>query len=242
LRWISLAPSLIQVVCSLAAAESVKPDDRLIDVFSQLREGRPQTVVLYGTSLTAGGAWAGAMRDWLEERYPGLVTFVNSGGPGQTSDWGVAQLDTRVLAHRPDLVLIEFSYNDAHRRFNMPLERSAANLDAMLRRIRLADDRAAIVLQTMTAPWDATRENPPASSRPELEAFNDGYRRLASAQALPLLDHDRSWRRLAAEDRPQYETWLPDGSHPTAEGSLAVTWPTVRRFLEAAQSAAEGGD
>lgn len=231
--------ALVVLACHPAAVQAVEPDRRLVEVFRQLREDRPQTVVVYGTSLTAGGAWTGAMRDWFEERYPGRIAFINSGGPGQTSEWGAAELDARVLAHRPNLVLIEFSYNDAHRRFDMPLARSEENLRAMVERLRAADDRTAIVPQTMTAPWDATETNPAASSRPRLEAYNDGYRRLATEQGLTLLDHDATWRRLAAEDRAQYEAWLPDGSHPTPAGSLAVTWPTIRRLLEAADTAAK---
>ena len=99
------------------------PDRRFKEFFNQLRTGNTQKVVVYGTSLTAGGAWVGAMEEWFEKCYPGQVTVINSGGPGENSDWAVAHLSEKVLAHDPSLVFIEFSYNDAHDKFQMPLER-----------------------------------------------------------------------------------------------------------------------
>src|SRR6478736_3083366 len=75
-------------------------------VFRNLDAGKKQTVVVYGTSLTAGGAWAGAVQKWFEKQYPGLVNFINSGGPGQNSDWGKANLKAKVLDHRPDLIFL----------------------------------------------------------------------------------------------------------------------------------------
>ena len=208
-------------------------------VFRNLDAGKKQTVVVYGTSLTAGGAWAGAVQKWFEKQYPGLVNFINSGGPGQNSDWGKANLKAKVLDHRPDLVLLEFSYNDAHEKFKMPVERGAGNLDAMVRAIRDQNAEAAIVLQTMNAPWDAPTGKRPASSRPQLEAFNDNYRRYAQAHHLPLLDHYSSYKRLLDTEPDKYHRWLPDGSHPKAEASLAITWPAIRDFLEKARAAAK---
>lgn len=225
----------------LTPAMAVEPDERLVAVMRRLDAGQRQTVVVYGTSLTHGGAWAEATRDWFEQRYPGQVTFVNSGGPGRNSDWGVEHLGPRVLQHAPDLVFVEFSYNDAHVKFKMPVDRGAANLSTIVERIGAANPQAAIVLQTMTSPWDATADNPPATSRPQLDAFNDNYRRFAETHHVPLLDHDRAWSRLRDTDRDRYEAYLPDGSHPTREGSLAITWPAVRELLESARSRAEGG-
>src|SRR5690349_11253996 len=75
--------------------------------FRSLAAGKKQTVVVYGTSLTHGGAWANATKQWFDQTYPGQVTFINSGGPGQNSDWGLANLKAKVLDHHPDLVFVE---------------------------------------------------------------------------------------------------------------------------------------
>jgi hypothetical protein len=49
---------------------------RLID---NLRSGNRQTVITYGTSLTAGGAWVQQLQAALDSSYPGKVKVINSG-------------------------------------------------------------------------------------------------------------------------------------------------------------------
>ncbi len=82
-----------------------------------LEAGRAQTIVTYGTSLTAGGAWPALLQGVLDRKYPGLATVINSGEGGQWSAWGVQNLEERVLQKNPDAVFIEFGINDAVLRF-----------------------------------------------------------------------------------------------------------------------------
>jgi hypothetical protein len=51
---------------------------------TKLDAGEKQTVVTYGTSLTAGGAWVAQVREALSKKYPGRLTVINS---GQGSMW-----------------------------------------------------------------------------------------------------------------------------------------------------------
>lgn len=206
--------------------------------FRNLASGKNQTVVVYGTSLTHGGAWANAARQWFDQTCPGKVAFINSGGSGENSDWGLANLKTKVLDHHPDLVFIEFSYNDAHDKFKMPVERGATNLRRIVDGIRAQNPDAVIVLQTMNVGWDAPNGNRSFSVRPGLERCNDNYRQLAREQGLPLLDHHPAWKKLKETDPLLFQRYLPDGTHPTAEGSLAVTWPAIKAWLEASRKAA----
>lgn len=209
-------------------------------IFRKLEAGQPQTVVVYGTSLTHGGRWASATKAWFDKTYPGKVKFINSGGPGENSDWGLANLQTKVLDFYPDLVFVEFSYNDAHQKFQMPVERGAANLQKIVEGIRSRNPDATVVLQTMNVGWDAPNGKGSLSIRPNLEVFNDNYRNLARAQNLPLLDHYTAWKTLKETEPEKYQRYIPDGTHPVAEGSLAVTWPTVKAWLEAGRRAAKG--
>lgn len=208
--------------------------------FANLRAGKAQTVVLYGTSLTAGGAWSVATKEWFAEHFADKATVINSAGPGQNSQWGVANLNERVLAHQPDLVLIEFSYNDAHEKFKLTVEQAAKNLDAIVRGIKARRPTCDIVLQVMNANWDGNSDKKPMSSRPQLTAFNDNYRAYAKANQLPLIDHFPTWQALKDKDPERFHSFVPDGTHPTKEGSLAVTWPAVKALLErAAQASAK---
>jgi lysophospholipase L1-like esterase len=204
-------------------------------VFKNLKAGKPQTVVLYGTSLTAQGAWAGALKEWFQTAYPKQVTVLNTAGPGQCSDWGLQNLGEKVLKHKPDLVFIEFSYNDAHEKFKMSLPKGKENLDAMVKAIHAQNPDTTIVLQIMNIGWDAPNGNRSLSVRPQLLAFNENYRVYAKEQELPLLDHFIAWNQLK-ETKPEiFQSLVSDGSHPTKEGSLLYTWPLVKNWLETAR-------
>jgi lysophospholipase L1-like esterase len=231
----ALRPFLLLCLLAAAAAGEVLPTT----CFANLAAGKAQTVVLYGTSLTAGGEWAVATKAWFAERFPGKATVINSAGPGQNSQWGLANLEERVLAHQPDLVLIEFSYNDAHEKFKLTVAQAAANLDAIVRGIRAKRPACDLVLQVMNANWDAPNDKRAMSSRPQLAAFNDNYRAYAKANALPLIDHFPAWQALKERDPELFQRYLPDGTHPTKEASLAVTWPAVKGLLERAAQAAK---
>lgn len=225
--------SLLLVLTAIGA----HADDPLpTSVFRNLQAGKKQTVIVYGTSLTHGGAWTEATKQWFDTRFPGQVTFINSGGPGQNSDWGLANLKAKVLDHQPDLVFIEFSFNDAHEKFALPVERGAENLDKIVRGIRAQNAETAIVLQIMNAAWDAPNGKRSLSSRPQLDAFNDNYRRYAREHNLPLIDHFPAWQQLKETDPDRFHGLLPDGTHPTREGSLEMTWPAIQELLEKSRS------
>ena len=105
---------------------------RLID---RLRQGSKQTVVAYGTSLTKVGAWVDQLRTVFNEQFPGQVNLINGAQGGANSDWGVENLQEKVLRHRPDCVFIEFSINDAVGSRRMSLEHARNNLNQMIDRI-----------------------------------------------------------------------------------------------------------
>jgi lysophospholipase L1-like esterase len=239
----SLASLLIIAngLVSIPDACAADPEPAPVAIFKNLEAGKNQTVVAYGTSLTHSGGWAIATKKWFETEYPGKVKFINSGGPGQNSDWGLSNLQAKVLAHQPDLVFIEFAYNDAHDKFNMPVERGAENLKKIVDGIRAQNPEVTIVLQTMNVGWDAPNGNRSLSVRPEHELYNDNYRKFAREEHLPLLDHYVAWKKLKETDVATYRRYIPDGTHPGGEGSLAVTWPGVKAWLEAAQAAARQG-
>jgi lysophospholipase L1-like esterase len=208
------------------------------DFFRSLEAKKPQVVVLYGTSLTAGGAWASAFKKWFDQEYPGLVTVFNNSGSGKNSQWAVENLDEKILKVRPDLVLMEFSYNDAHDKFNMSVKDGWQNLDRMVKKMKQEKPETVIVLQVMNVGWDAPNGNKSASARPKLQEFNDNYRRYAQENSLPLIDHYPIWLKLKEEEADKFQQFVPDGTHPSAEGSLAVTWPAVKAFFTQAQQAA----
>ena len=236
-RHTGLAVFLVILVALVSCVSGFSADTNpaLAKFFKRLRAGEKQTVVTYGTSVTKYGAWVDMLQKWFDGKFPGQVTIVNNGGPGQNSTWGAAQVQPQVLDHKPDLVFIEFAVNDAHTRFNLPVETARKNLDAMIAAIQAQNPDAAIVLQTMNAFWDCT--NPggftsAGSSRPKLEEYNDNYRACAKERGLALIDNYPDWAKFKKEHYDQFQIFLPDGTHPNKDGVRTVMWPNVERFLE----------
>jgi acetyl esterase/lipase len=192
----------------------------------RLEAGRPQTVVAYGTSLTAGGAWVGQLREALDARWPGLATVVNSGESSMWSKWGVEQLDERVIAKKPDAVLIEFAINDALRDSKIPVAAARANLVTMIERILAAKPETEVILMTM---------NPPVGMhlkwRPAIADYYEMYRSVARERGLRLIDHAANWAAILADDRARFDRYIPDGVHPETEGCREVITPALLKSL-----------
>lgn len=223
------------LAAALTASAATPADPALATFFAKLRAGEKQSVVAYGTSVTRDGAWVKLMDDWFAQKFPGQVTVINSGGRGQNSVWGLANVEPQVLAHHPGLVFIEFGINDAHERFKLPVEQCRKNLDGIIAAIRAQNSDTAIVLQTMNALWDAPNGFKTAdTSRPHLNDYYENYRAAARALRLPLVDNYPAWLKMKQTDYAHFQALLPDGTHPNKNGSLEVTWPAVRALLETA--------
>ncbi len=198
-----------------------------------LAAGQPRKVVVYGTSLTAGGAWVGAMDSWLAGKYPGLLTVVNSGLSGKNSAEGVARLADKVLAHQPDTVFIEFAMNDAFLYSDgtprLTVAEARANLETMIDAIKAQNPAAEIILQTMNTVWDSPAgSNASASLRPDLPAYYAMYREVAAARELLLIDHHPNWAALQGNDPATFQAYVPDGVHPVAQGLEDVSLPLLK--------------
>jgi lysophospholipase L1-like esterase len=121
----------------------------------RLKAGELLTVVAFGDSITAGGdATAPALIYWqrwlaaLRERYPrAKITGVNGATGGDTTVQGLARLEEKVLALKPDLVLVAFGMNDQNVG-SVPLERFEANLQEIVDRIRKETPAEVILLSS----------------------------------------------------------------------------------------------
>ncbi len=240
---VRLLPILL-AACAMPALSAEAPGEALpTAVFRHLGEGKNQTVVVYGTSLSINGEWARALRAWFGKEYPGKVTFINSAQGGMHSSWGVKNLGERVLAKNPDLVFIEFSANDAASKHRISLEKSEANLDHMVKALRAGNPKVDIVLQTMNPAWDSPTNTAKkyGSDRPNLEAYYDVVRRYARKRGLPLVDNYPNWVRMRGKSPEKFRKAVPDGIHPHRESSLEITWPAVRDLMERARGGQSAG-
>ena len=193
---------------------------------TNLEAGRPQALVAYGTSLTAGGAWVGQLEAALKAHWPYLVTVMNRGAGGASSKWGVDELDVRVIVMKPDTVLIEFAINDAALGSGISVEQARENLTNMVDRILAAKAGTEVVLMTMNRPYDVN-----LGERPEIGKYYEMYREVAKERGLMLVDHEANWEALRAKDPARIQKYLPDGIHPSPEGCREVITPALLKAL-----------
>ena len=200
--------------------------DNKSKLVSNLESGKMQTVVAYGTSLTASGAWVGQLQATLDRRYPGKVKVINSGADGMSSEWGVENLDQRVIAKKPNTVFIEFAINDAFLSYKTTVNQARRNLENMIDRILAANPACEIILMVMNPPLGTHLE-----SRPNFRDYYQMYRDVARERGLPLIDHYPSWEKILSQMPSLFKRYIPDGIHPGVQGCRMVVTPIIVKSL-----------
>ncbi|PKL29796.1 MAG: lysophospholipase [Spirochaetae bacterium HGW-Spirochaetae-10] len=150
----------------------------------RLANGESLTVVVYGTSLTERGAWPELMQAELHRRYKGRIHLINGAMSGQTSKWGVMNIEDRVIQKRPDVLFIEFAINDAHRRFEIDVDDTRRNFRRMVQRVKKALPECEIILMTMSDAKGEAEYN----RQFRLHEYYQAVRDVAAENGLTLID------------------------------------------------------
>jgi acyl-CoA thioesterase I len=179
-------------------------------------------IVTLGTSLTARGGWQGPLGDQLTRCLAKPVDVVNHGKSGANSRWGVGEVAT-VAAARPDIVLIEFSANDATLHGGLSLAASRDNITSIVNGLRAQRADVRIVLMAMN-PMNGLH----GVMRPALDTYYDLYRDLAATLRVEFIDHRPAWQRLEAH---ALEAAIPDGVHPKEREAAEIIAPTLARAI-----------
>ncbi len=119
--------------------------DKLHRVLARLKARKPVTITLLGDSISTGcnaSGWAKvapyqpAFQDLLvlnlKSVYGGEITLKNLSVGGMDSAWGLKNID-KVIATKPNLVILAFGMNDAVGR---PAEQFKENTDGMIQAVR----------------------------------------------------------------------------------------------------------
>ncbi|MBL4886676.1 MAG: SGNH/GDSL hydrolase family protein [Planctomycetaceae bacterium] len=216
--------AMLLALCFLSASISQAAEkSRLVE---NLHSGKQQTVVTYGTSLTAGGAWVRQLGQELERAYPGKANVINSGSGGMWSTWGVDNLDKRVIQKKPDTVLIEFAINDAFLNYKTSVDLAQSNLENMIDRILKSNPDCEIVLMVMNPPIGVH-----LTRRPKIKEYYQMYREVAQARKLLLIDHYPKWETILKDNPDLFNKYVPDGIHPNPQGCKAVITPQIVKSL-----------
>ncbi|MEY4817227.1 MAG: hypothetical protein RLZZ162_4300, partial [Verrucomicrobiota bacterium] len=194
-RLLALFALLGLTFASAASAAAPPATPRFI---TALRAGTPQHVVIYGTSLSKGGAWVPQLQATFDARFPSLVTLTNSARGGQHSGWGATHVDSAVVALKPDVVFIEFAINDAVTRFDLSLDTIRRNVDTLLDRIAAGLPSSEVILQIMNPAFGKAEGE--SAHRRNQDAYQQIYRDAAKRRGLLLVDHSVAWNHLLAAE------------------------------------------
>lgn len=208
-------------------AYGVFPQTNLV---SNLKLGKDQFVVVYGTSLSSGShgeSWMSEVANKLNTKYKGKISYSLSGKGGMWSTWGVKHLEDSVIAKRPDAVFIEFGINDAFNEYNTSPELARLNLEYMIDRIKLDNPKCEIILQVMNMPVGKS-----ADYRPNLIDYYNMYREVANRRRVLLIDHYPNWQNLLDEGTEKFLRYVPDGIHPSDESGKKLIAPQIIKSLE----------
>jgi lysophospholipase L1-like esterase len=191
-----------------------------------LEAGKHQTVITYGTSLTAGGAWVKQLQQALNRSYPGKAKVINSGKGAMWSKWGVDNLEKRVINKKPDTIFIEFAINDAYLPYKTSVKQAQSNLENMMEKILKDNPKCEIILMVMNPPIGVHLQH-----RPKIKEYYEMYRNVAKDLKLLLIDHYPKWEKILNEDPDLFNKYVPDGIHPGAEGCKIVIIPNITKAL-----------
>lgn len=199
-------------------------------LIKNLSQGKKQTLVVYGTSLTAapgGKAWVKFVDSVLNGKYQNNLKVYNAAKSAMWSTWGVQHLEDSVISKKPDAVLIEFSINDAFLDYRTSPAVASLNLNYMIDRIKLDNPDCEVILQVMNIPLNVSAEK-----RPRLAEYNQVYRNIAKARKLLLIDHYPNWERILSQGKEVYLKYVPDGIHPDEKSARSVIAPFILKKLE----------
>jgi len=181
-------------------------------------------IVTLGTSLSARGGWQEPLSRALGACLNRDVAVTNLAESGMTSQWGLTQID-KVIAERPDIVLVEFAVNDADVTEFMSLAGSAANMSEIVSRLRESETHPAVYVMAMS-PVSGLR----GMIRPFLAQYEDAHAEVARKLGAGFIDHRPAWAKLSDEE---IATAIPDGTHPDPATTSRVIVPGLVHALAA---------
>jgi lysophospholipase L1-like esterase len=222
------------LVASPVLAAEAKPGS-FADFDARAKAGEKLNVVFFGASLTWGAnasdpvetSYRAVVRDRFEQEYPAAhFRFRDSAIGGTGSQLGAFRLDRDVLAHKPDLVFVDFTANDG---ITSTDPETLASYESILR--RLATAGIPVVQVAFPFQWDIDTKKLPgmarlAAHRALSQAYGDGW-------------GDAVTRICQSVDQKKYtpkDLWVTDGVHPHDAGYrefAAAAWDGYQAAVKA---------
>ncbi len=203
----------------------------------------PAVLVAFGDSTTAKRGDLEIYAEILQRELPqkGLpVRVVNAGVGGHNTDHAQARFEADVLAHNPDIVVIQFGINDAAVDVwkdppatmpRVPMDRYVKNLRHFVGTLKARKVQVVLMTPNPLRWTPKMREmygKPPyLASKPngfnvKLQEYAEAVRQLAEAEKVPLIDIYRSFEHYGETDGNSIDDLLLDGIHPNEHGHRIV--------------------
>lgn len=170
---------------------------------TKLREEKRGTILFYGDSITEGANASGQLRiapfqeTWtvlshafLCERYGADVQYVNTAVGGKDSVWGVENLEERVNAYAPDLLVLAFGMNDGGK----SVEEFSSLTETMIGKFLAKNPNSEIMLVATSVP------NTESTWYGNQEKFLSALKTLSVRYGTGLLDMTTLTKRLYGEN------------------------------------------
>lgn len=225
-----VAPFLLFISLQSSFAQS--------ELVKNLKQGKDQFVVVFGTSLSSGShgaSWMQVVADHFNKKYGTHLKYCLAGKGGMWSTWGVQNLEDSVISKNPNVVIMEFGINDAFEKYKTSPSVAKLNLEYMINRIRLQNPSCEIILQVMNMPIGKS-----SGFRPNLIAYYDMYRKVAKSEKLLLIDHYPNWQKILDKGEVEFLRYVPDGIHPNSESGRQIIAPLIINWLEGGKISRSG--
>jgi len=193
---------------------------RLAEKLIQAETSGSFTVAYIGGSITQGSSagsqdcYARLVTDWFEAELPAAdINYINAGIGATGSYIGVHRVYEDVLAHKPDIVFVEFSVNDTSEH----VQRNKDSYDSLLRRIWNSSSSPAIVTIAMTQE-DGT-------------SFQQQHAEIISAYDLPMISYRNYVLALIESSEMIWTDISDDNIHPNKAGHKLLS-EMIINYLE----------
>jgi acyl-CoA thioesterase I len=191
---------------------------------------RAITIVCHGHSVPAGyfrtpvvdtfNAYPHLLHRALKEAHPhAVINVIVTAVGGEDSTAGAKRFAAEVLAHKPDVILIDYALNDRR----PGLEAARAAWSDMIRQAK--ERHIPVILLTPTADQgdDWQRPNSP------LAAHATQIRALAAEHGVGLADSTAAFQKAVADGKPLKDL-MAQGNHPNRAGHDLVCAELMRWF------------
>jgi lysophospholipase L1-like esterase len=205
--------------------------------FSQATESNKLTIVAFGDSITAPRKGVVTYSDLLREALTSKnVEVINAGIGGNTTEHAKKRFEKDVLAHSPDIVIIQFGNNDAAVDVwkdppatgpRVPLEDYVKNLSEMITTLKTRKAKVILVTPLPTRWTEKLRGmyGKPPYDPSDPDGFNflkkdyvAALKTLGAQNKVPVIDLYSAYYRHAGKKGRSMDELFTDGMHPNDQG------------------------